>query len=107
LANEVFLEQDFDGAEYSSSKVIGAQLRYNTIPNEGVTKHLKIIDEEGNVIWRKQLKEQVFERGWFDDPTRVLVFTLNYLNVPLGMLMEVKIRIRSDHVRHIHEQGSP
>ena len=89
--NAVFLEQDFDGAEFSSSKNIGARLKYNTVPNEGVTKPLKITDEDGNVIWRKQLKEQVFERGWFDDPTRVLVFTLNLVNEPLGMLMEAKI----------------
>ena len=87
----MFLEEAFDGAEFSTSRNIGARLKYSTIPSEGVSKSLKITDDDGRVIWNKQLKEQVFERGWLDDPTRVLVFTLNFVNIPIGLMLEAKI----------------
>ena len=29
--------------------------------------------------------------SWFWDPTRALIFTLNYINEQLGLLMEIKL----------------
>lgn len=49
--------------------------------------------ETGEIFWSKALAEEVWEKGWLNQPTMILVLHLNFVNQMTGIILDTKLVI--------------
>jgi hypothetical protein len=99
---------DFDGSTYEVLSQSWVETQFWAVHDEGHAKEERVVDKEGEIIWRETLRDKFFNiettvtevdeesgqtvekqirYGWLEEPTRALIITVNFINLSMQVLL--------------------